>query len=103
LQINNDVIEYQFIDVSLNGKHVVIGSIYRSPNTKIEDFNNELEKILTCHILQKYKHMFLAKDFNTDLLKVDYHQPTKQFFDLLISHYPLPTIYRPTRITENSY
>ena len=37
-----------------------------------------------------------------DLLKVDFHQPTKRFFDLLTSHYLLPTIYRATRITETT-
>jgi len=79
LQINSDVIECQFIDVSLSGKHVLIGSIYRPPNTKIEDFNDELEKILSCNVLQKYKRMFLAGDFNIDLLKVDSHQPTTVF------------------------
>ena len=46
--------------------------------------------------------MFLTGDFNIDLLTVDSHQPTKQFFDLLTSHYLLPTIYRPTRITETT-
>ena len=102
LQVDNDVIECQFIDVLLNGKRVLIGSIYRPPNTKIEDFNDDLEKILTCNVLHRYKHMFLAGDFNIDLLKVDSHQATKQFFDLLTSHYLLPTIYRPTRITETN-
>ena len=33
-----------FTQVSLSGKHVLIGSIYRPPNIKIEDFNDELEK-----------------------------------------------------------
>ena len=79
LQINSDVIECQFIDVSLSGKHVLIGSIYRPPNIKIEDFCDELEKILTCNVFQKYKRMFLAGDFNIELLKVDSHQPAKQF------------------------
>ena len=36
LQINSDVIECQFIDISLDGKHVLIGMIYRPPNNKIE-------------------------------------------------------------------
>jgi len=102
LQINSDVIECLFIDILLDGKHVLMGAIYRPPNNKIEDFSDELEKILTCNVLQKYKRMFLAGDFNIDLLKFDSHQPTRQFFDLLASHYLLPTICRPTRITETS-
>jgi len=40
--------------------------------------------------------MFLAGDFNIDLLTVDSHQATKQFFfDFLTSHYLLPMIIDP--------
>jgi len=85
------VIDCLFIDILLDGKHVLIGAIYRPPNNKIEDLSNELEKILTCNVIQKYKRMFLAGDFNIDLLKIDSYQLTRQFFDLLTSHYLLPT------------
>jgi len=92
LQINSDVIECQFIDILLDGKYVLIGTIYCPPNNKNEDFSRELKKILTCNVLQKYKRMFPAGDFNIDSLKVDSHQPIRQFLDLLISHYLLPTM-----------
>jgi len=47
--------------------------------------------------------MFLAGDFNIDLLTVDSHQATKQFFfwfpDISLS---FTYHYRPTRITETN-
>ena len=41
-------------------------------------------------------------DFNIDLLKVDIHRPTHEYLELLYSYSMLPTIYKPTRITEST-
>ena len=41
-------------------------------------------------------------DFNIDLLKVDDHRPTHDYLELIFSYSLLPTIYKPTRITETT-
>ena len=41
-------------------------------------------------------------DFNIDLLKADTHRPTHGYLELIYSNSMLPTIYKPTRITETS-
>jgi hypothetical protein len=37
-----------------------------------------------------------------DLLKDDTHRPTHDYLDLIYSHSLIPTIYKPTRITEHT-
>ena len=41
-------------------------------------------------------------DFNIDLLKVDDQRPTHDYRELVFSYSLLPTIYKPTRITETT-
>ena len=41
-------------------------------------------------------------DFNIDLLKDDSHKPTQEYLNFIYSHFFIPTIYKPTRITEHS-
>ena len=41
-------------------------------------------------------------DFNIDLLKVDENRPTHDYLELIYSYSILPTIYKPTRITETT-
>ena len=55
-------------------------------------------KILTKEI----KNRYLLGDFNIDLLKDETHRPTSDFLDLIYSYHLIPTIFKPTRITEIS-
>ena len=41
-------------------------------------------------------------DLNIDLLKVDDHRPTHNYLELIFSYSLLPTINKPTRITETT-
>ena len=41
-------------------------------------------------------------DFNIDLLKVGENRPTHDYLELIYSYSLLPTIYKPTRITETT-
>ena len=66
----------------------------------INEFNylNEL-----LHKLSKEnKAIFLLGDFNINLLNYDIHPPTNEFLDSLSSHYFLPHILQPSRVTTNS-
>ena len=53
-------------------------------------------------ITDKYKQYFIITDQNYDLLKASAHQPTQDFFDMLIQREFLPSILKPTRITHRS-
>ena len=45
---------------------------------------------------------YLLGDFNIDLLKDETHRPTSDFLDLIYSYHLVPTILKPTHITETS-
>ena len=48
------------------------------------------------------KQIILGLDHNLDLLKCNSHAPTQKFLDILLVNELLPTITRPTRITQQS-
>ena len=89
-----------FIEI-INPKsaNCVVGTIYRHPSMSGEDFNNDYLKVLT-HKLNKEneKNIYLAGDFNFDLLKVSSDSPTSDFFYTLTSNFLLPMISLPTKI-----
>lgn len=74
--------------------------IYRPPNTNMELFNQEIE-ILLNKTTSKNKSILLG-DFNINILNTETHQPTANFNNILITCKFLPTINKPTRITEIS-
>jgi hypothetical protein len=83
------------------GKSQIVGVIYRPPNEGLDLFNQELD-ILLSQLSRSNHEIFLAGDYNIDLLKVKTHLPTRTFFNTLTSHRFLPTILRPTRITKDT-
>ena len=48
------------------------------------------------------KQLIIGMDHNLNLLKCNSHAPTQKFFDILLSNKLLPTITRPSRITQQS-
>ena len=84
-----------------NSKNMIVGGIYRPPNTNTIKFNNDLEIILS-KISSENKISYIAGDFNLDLLKETLHNPTETFLRHLASNGFLPLITKPTRITNTS-
>ena len=52
--------------------------------------------------MPKKKQVYIMGDFNIGLLKVDEHRPTHGYLELIYSYSLLPTIYKPTKITETT-
>ena len=48
------------------------------------------------------KEIFLARDFNFDLLKTETDTNTQNFYDSMCSYGTLPQIIQPTRVTPNT-
>jgi len=64
-------------------------------------FNHEFDSLLSS--LSRLKiDIFLAGDYNIDLLKINSHALTHSFYNILSLHRFIPTILRPTRITQHS-
>ena len=74
---------------------------YRHPNTEIEKFNKYIDKVIT-KITKENKLIFCMGDFNVNLLNYNTHNYTYEFMNNMISHYLLPHILHPTRVTDHS-
>ena len=62
-------------------------------------FNEDkLELLVNKLNREKNKKVYLAGDFNFDLLKVNSHDETSVFFNKLMSNFLLPVISIPTKI-----
>ena len=82
-------------------KNIIVGVIYRSPNTDAELFNDRMLHLLhTIH--QERKLCYLMGDYNLNLLNVGLHEPTNDFLNQMYSFSLIPVITKPTRITESS-
>ena len=101
--IENEL-ETVYIEITCkNGKPVVIGSLYRAPNTSEKKLHNHC-----CETIQKIKskrnkkELILGMDHNIDLLKSSTHTPTQEFLNMFLTNGVNPTITRPSRITNTS-
>ena len=82
-------------------KDLIIGVIYRTPDTDVKDFNVKVSNILD-QIGTHKKKVYLMGDYNINLLNSGTHEHISEFVDILYSNEFLPLISRPTRITSTS-
>ena len=69
----------------------------------IKEFNdNFLETLFHNLSKESKKKIYLIGDFNIDLLKVNTHEQTGFFLDILESNEFVPQIFLPTRLTSGS-
>lgn len=105
LSLNKENIECLFIEMSGRpfdiNRNVIIGVIYRPPNTDMAKFNDELSNILS-DVSQSGKVCYCMGDYNINLLNNRCHSETGHFLDLMYANSFLPLINRPTRITDQS-
>ncbi len=103
------VFETLFVEISLNGKKIIIGSIYRPnsghPNLNSSeqfDFSMDLLANLLDNITDRNLTAFLFGDFNLDILKYGTCSKVSFYIDLVFSHGFIQTITKPTRCSGNS-
>ena len=105
LKIQSPYLESLFIEIQKgqigNERDVIIGVIYRPPNTDVENFNDLLVDVLS-KIKSENKSSYLLGDYNINLLNCDNHTPTQNFIDNLYSNSFFPSITKPTRVTHKS-
>ena len=82
-------------------KNVIIGVIYRKPNSNLRYFNEKISHFLD-QMQQENNLVYLLGDYNINLINSDTHDLTAEFTDILYSNEFLPLISRPTRITPDS-
>ena len=96
--------ESTFVEISIkNGTPVVIGSLYRTPNTPAQEFIDNVSNVIKkIRCEGKNKEAILGMDHNLDLLHSDIHTPTHKFLNMLLDMQLFPTLPRPSRITQKS-
>ena len=88
------------VEVTLaTGKKVLVGCVYRAPNTNVDILSDFFLEILRNN---RNKTIYLCGDFNIDLLQSDKNNYISNFIDHLYSMGFHPLITRPTRITCQS-
>ena len=101
----DSIFESIFIELDKQVFHqksnIILGIIYRPPNTDINSFNEALGTILD-KLKVEDKTCYLMGDFNINLLNYTNHALTSDFVDLMHSYSFISLINRPTRITNNS-
>ena len=81
-------------------KNIIVGCVYRPPDTDVAMFNTEMAIILDILNVGNKKLAFVLGDFNVDLIKSDIHTPTSKFLNKFSTHSFIPTILYPTSITD---
>jgi len=97
----NSNYESCFIEIeNMKTKNAIVGVIYRA-HTAINDFLSDIDPVFH-KINAENKPAYIMGDFNIDLLKVDSDKAHHDYLDLIYSYSLIPTIYKPTRITETT-
>ena len=96
------LVESSFIEIiSKKKNNSIVGTIYRHPSMCGDEFNDEYLRPLTHKLnFEKNKNIYIAGDFNFDLLNAATHNSTSDFFDLLTANFLLPVISLPTKINN---
>ena len=98
----NEFIESLFVEISIpQSKNIIVGIIYRPPNSNSNDFLSCLTTLLS-NIDFVNKDVFVMGDFNIDLLKHASNNSSHEFIELLLSASFLPLISKPTRVSNHS-
>ena len=84
-----------------NKKNIVIGCIYRHPNSDRTLFYDTLKKQLET-LNSKGKEVLLLGDVNIDFLKYNKDAQTSRYLDMLFDLGFMPVITKVTRVTDHS-
>ena len=97
--------ESLFIEVDNNvfqtSSSIIIGIVYRMPDSSIEVFNDRMTDIMN-KVNKENKLFYMLGDLNIDLLKYEEHRLTSSFVDISYSNNIFPLITKPTRVTQTT-
>jgi len=99
----SNIFESQFVEITLSGKKIILGNIYRPPrniNDNYYLFMDELQTVL--HTLAaKRCPVIIAGDYNIDLLQIVNKPAFMDIFQMIISSSFIPKITFPSRYNPN--
>ena len=85
-----------------NGDRCLVSSIYRPPNSNAQTFLASYNSLICAMKKENPKGIIIGLDHNLDFLKADKHQATNDFIQGNLDFGLIPTVTRPTRITNTS-
>ena len=88
-------------EIFRTNSNIVIGLIYRMPDSSVVVFNERITYILNT-VCQEHKTFYCIGDLNIDFFKCDVHKPTSAILDTLYTYNAFPLITKPTRVTETT-
>ena len=88
------------INTGTKSKNIVICCAYRHPDTETTKFIEYLEATLSK--ADKNKIICVICDFIINLFNCESYSETNEFINSMVSHYLLPHILQPTRVTDYS-
>ena len=102
LKFTNDGFKMIGVEIiNSKNKNILCCCIYRHPNSDVQEFTHFVNGILQT-VTKENKHVFFLGDFNLNLLNYEHHSETNDFLNSMVSHYLLPHILHPTRVTDHS-
>ena len=90
LNVEFETIEHCLVEITIEGKLYVAGSLYRAPNTSQKLFLTEYKKLIDCITEKKPYGIILGMDHNLDLLKSDKHFNTNDFLNINLENDLIP-------------
>ena len=97
--------ESSFVEIiNAKSKNDVVGVIYCHPSMDTSHFiEDKVEQLISkLNSKDKSKNIFIASDFNFDLLKLSSHMDTSNFYKKLTSNLITPLITIPTKINTKN-
>ena len=94
LTISNDYVEALFIEITKNefiDYSILVGVIYRPPNTDLNKFNETMYQILD-QLKSEKKSCVIMGDFNLNFCNYETHQLTNEFLNTMFSFMYTPVI-----------
>jgi len=95
--IEDKVFEACIVKVNTNSFSFLLVGIYRSPNSKVDDFLNKLEYLID-YLLKKSKYIFIVGDININVLE----NTSRDLSNLLSRHGLKYIVDFPTRVGKTS-
>ena len=91
--------ESLWMNVEHGNTHIIVGTVYRKPGGKIDDFCNSLNDVLHQMSLDRNECIILG-DFNINLLSED--DKTSEYISMMECYGLQQLVKTPTRITRHS-
>ena len=102
LSSNEESIECVFVQLKNGDSYIKVGCVYRPPYNNHDDFLFQYENKLTS-LNPNNSSCIICGDFNYDLFKISQDHKSANFYEHSSSISFIPTIHKPTRITNQTF